>query len=462
MDKRDRAGEGPWELSSGWAWNKLSTVLPLQYGKALTAALRDGDGSHPVFGSSGEVGRHREAIAPVNSIIVGRKGSAGSVYFSKQASWPIDTAYFTAGSAAVDIRFAYWFLIFRKLGRLDQSTAIPSLSRDIYNEQPIPLAPLPEQRRIVERIDALFAEIADGEAALAEARKGLDLFRRALLKAAVTGELTKDWREANVPNETGAELLAQIRKRRPVAAWSPRADLPKLPDAWVWCAVIEAGNVQLGRQRAPQHHAGDHMRPYLRVANVLENKLDLTDVKQMNFTPEEYKTFELRSGDILLNEGQAPDLLERPAIYRGEIDGCCFQKTLIRFRASNEVLPEFALIVFRHYMRSGRFKKESRITTNIGHLTQVRFVVMEFPLPPLKEQEAIVALFSQLEGQADTSLLNVTDLPLVKQSILKAAFEGRLVPQDPADEPASALLARLRRENNVTAPRRRAAKNAVA
>jgi type I restriction enzyme S subunit len=204
------------------------------------------------------------------------------------------------------------------------------------------------------------------------------------------------------------------------------------------------------------------MRPYLRVANVLENKLDLTDVKQMNFTPEEYKTFELRSGDILLNEGQAPDLLGRPAIYRGEIDGCCFQKTLIRFRASNEVLPEFALIVFRHYMRSGRFKKESRITTNIGHLTQVRFVVMEFPLPPLKEQEAIVALFSQLEGQADTSLLNVTDLPLVKQSILKAAFEGRLVPQDPADEPASALLARLRRENNMTAPRRRAAKNEVA
>ena len=71
-----------------------------------------------------------------------------------------------------------------------------------------PLAPLAEQRRIVARVDALFAEIAEGEAALAAARKGLDTFRRALLKAAVSGELTKDWRAANPATETGHDLLA--------------------------------------------------------------------------------------------------------------------------------------------------------------------------------------------------------------------------------------------------------------
>ena len=78
--------------------------------------------------------------------------------------------------------------------------------------QCLPLAPLAEQRRIVARIDALFAEIAEGEAALAAARKGLDTFRRALLKAAVTGELTKDWRAANPVIETGHDLLARIAK----------------------------------------------------------------------------------------------------------------------------------------------------------------------------------------------------------------------------------------------------------
>ena len=78
----------------------------------------------------------------------------------------------------------------------------------------MPVAPLPEQRRIVARIDELFAEIAEGEAALERARQGLDTWRRALLKAAVTGELTRDWREANGPTETGADLLARIRAGR--------------------------------------------------------------------------------------------------------------------------------------------------------------------------------------------------------------------------------------------------------
>ena len=173
-----------------------------------------------------------------------------------------------------------------------------------------------------------------------------------------------------------------------------------------------------------EHHDGDHMRPYLRVANVLENKLDLSDVKMMNFTPEEFKTFALLPGDLLLNEGQAPNLLGRPAMYRGEIEGCCFQKTLLRFRAHSWTLPEFALLVFRHYMHSGRFKKESRITTNIGHLTQVRFVVMEFPLPPLNEQRVIVDLFSQSLDEAETELRNIPDASQLKQSILQVRLRG--------------------------------------
>ena len=134
-------------------------------------------------------------------------------------------------------------------------------------------------------------------------------------------------------------------------------------------------------------------------------------------------------------------------MYKGEIDECCFQKTLLRFRAKDGVLPDYALIVFRHYMRSGRFKRESRITTNIGHLTQVRFVVMEFPVPPEAEQRAIVSSFLDREAAA-TDVLAVLDAEAadaarLKQSILKAAFEGRLVPQDSTEEPAAALLARL-------------------
>ena len=470
--------EGPWELPVGWCWTKLGKVLPIAYGKALPDRDRTPDGEFAVFGSSGPVGSHDVCIAPAHSVMVGRKGSAGSVFYSEKPSWPIDTAYFTSGTAAIDIRYGYWFLWFRKLGKLDQSTAIPSLSRDIYNVQPIPLAPLAEQRRIVARIDALFAEIAEGEAALEAARKGLDAFRRALLKAAVTGELTKDWRAANPVTEVGHNLVARLARGRidetiikgrggrsvdvvPLDTTS----LPALPDNWAWATVRDVGNVQLGRQRAPQHHTGENMRPYLRVANVFEDRIDFSDVKEMNFTPDEFKTFELKPGDILLNEGQTPDFLGRPAMWRSEFKGYCFQNTLLRFKTREPMNAEFCLLVFRHYLHAKRFKKESQITTNIAHLSSGRFVTIEFPVPPLEEQAEIVRRVSEgLAGAADTLVMldaEAADAARLKQSILKAAFEGRIVPQDPTDEPSSALLARLAANPSAVPAKRGRARKSV-
>jgi type I restriction enzyme S subunit len=74
------------------------------------------------------------------------------------------------------------------------------------------------------------------------------------------------------------------------------------------------------------------MRPYLRVANVFENRIDISDVLEMNFTPEEFEVYALEYGDILLNEGQSLELVGRPAMFKNEIEGACFQNTLVRFR----------------------------------------------------------------------------------------------------------------------------------
>ncbi len=190
------------------------------------------------------------------------------------------------------------------------------------------------------------------------------------------------------------------------------------------------------------------MRPYLRVQNIFEDRIDLSDVMEMDFSGADLQRYLLHPGDILLNEGQSPQYLGRPAMYRGQVPGeVCFTNSLIRFQAGDSVLPEFALLVFRHYMHSGRYVSEGTITTNIAHLSAGRFGEVEFPLPSPDEQAEIVrraqelfTLADQLEAKLSAARRIVDRLT---PALLAKAFRGELVPQDPNDEPATLLLERI-------------------
>jgi type I restriction enzyme S subunit len=192
------------------------------------------------------------------------------------------------------------------------------------------------------------------------------------------------------------------------------------------------------------------MRPYLRVANVFEDRIDDSDVMSMDMTEAEWERYRLRDGDVLLNEGQSPELLGRPAIYRGKPPNIAFTNSLIRFRAKKDIDPEWALLVFRSHMHNRRFMRESQITTNIAHLSAGRFKTVEFPVPPLDEQQARVADArvglvgcARLRAEVAAARRRSTNL---RRSLLAAAFSGRLVPQDRDQEQAEGLLERTQRE----------------
>ena len=319
---------------------------------------------------------------------------------------------------------------------------INNLKKSHFEELSLPLAPLNEQRRIAAKLDTTLAAVQacrqrlDGVAAI------LKRFRQAVLASSTSGELTREWREERGVGD----------------------------QKWPLIKTKEAGKVQLGRQRSPKYHHGPTMRPYLRVQNIFEDRIDLSDVMEMDFSGPDLEKYRLHPGDILLNEGQSPQYLGRPAMYRGEMDEVCFTNSLIRFQAKDSVLPEFALLVFRHYMHSGRYVSEGTITTNIAHLSAGRFGEVEFPQPTLEEQQEIVrrtqSLFSlahQLEARLTTARKVVDRLT---PALMAKAFRGELVPQDPGDEPASALLARIRAARQAEAgagkPSRRGRKKAAA
>ncbi len=370
-------------------------------------------------------------------------------------------------------------------------TTVQSIETSQLQGFRIPIAPTHEQARILDTLDELLSDLDAGVAALERVRAKLKHYRAAVLKAAVEGNLTAQWRREHPATETADALLTRIlaeRRRRweeaqlakfaaagkmPPKNWKAKYVEPTVPDAtilpplpagWCWASPQQIGDVQLGRQRAPAHHSGKFMRPYLRVANVYEDRIDLDSVYEMNFTPKEFDTYELKSGDILLNEGQSLELVGRSAIFRGELPGACFTNTLVRFRHAVGVEPEFAQIYFRSCLSSQRFRKIARWTTNIAHLGADRFAAMEFPLPPHTEQLAIVdaaqsqlSVIDHLERDLDARLKSAQSL---HQSILRHAFTGQLVPQDPNDEPASELLKRIAAEREERARLLRASKQA--
>ncbi len=216
-----------------------------------------------------------------------------------------------------------------------------------------------------------------------------------------------------------------------------------LPTGWCWATVAEIGRVQLGRQRSPDNHRGTHMRPYLRVANVFEDRIDIGDVMEMNFTPAEFETFKLEHGDVLLNEGQSLELVGRPAMYRGELPGACFTNSLVRFRGASFVSQSWALQLFRWMMHSGQFRAIAKITTNIAHLGAGRFGELRVPLPPLAEQRRIVAKLEALLGRIRRAREALDAVPAMveryKKSVLGVAFACVTAPASPLGEICSAV-----------------------
>jgi type I restriction enzyme, S subunit len=123
-------------LPPGWAATRLGAVLPILYGKGLTKGNRDNSGKYPVYGSSGQLGKHSEALTQRPSLILGRKGSVGEVHYSPVPCWPIDTTYYVEESDYVHLKFFGHLLKGLNLSKLDRSTAIPGLSRDDYDAVP--------------------------------------------------------------------------------------------------------------------------------------------------------------------------------------------------------------------------------------------------------------------------------------------------------------------------------------
>jgi type I restriction enzyme S subunit len=199
-----------------------------------------------------------------------------------------------------------------------------------------------------------------------------------------------------------------------------------LPQGWTNNPVNSFGRVMAGLAISPRK-TGGKLHPYLRVANILDGYLNLDDVKQMLFTENEFEAFCLQPGDILLNEGQSLELVGRPAMYNGEISECCFQNSLIRFRAAPTAHQPFFYQLFRWLYISGILASIASRTTSIAHLGVSRFAGLTICVPPLVEQRRIAEILSTWDAAIGQTEKLVAAKERMKRGLLDRLFEPRCV-----------------------------------
>jgi type I restriction enzyme S subunit len=309
-------------------------------------------------------------------------------------------------------------------------TAVPRLNLADVRQFEIPLPPLPEQRRIVRKLDTLSARSTTARTHLTAIEKLVERY-----KVAVLGQLFG--KSGNDPK--------------------PTEHLWAIPSNWSWKKVKDIGNVGLGRQRSPENHDGPFMRPYIRSANITWRGVDISDVKAMNFDAADFERFQLKPGDVLLNEGSgSAKEVGKPAIWRGEIPDCCYQNTVLRVQP-HACTSEYLCWYFLLTALSEGFVGDTK-GVNIQHIGKNGLANFPIPVPPLDEQREIVrrieAAFAKIDRLAAEAAKALKLLGHLDQRILAKAFAGDLVPQDPKDELAETLLARIR-DARATAPKSR-------
>lgn len=283
---------------------------------------------------------------------------------------------------------------------------------------PVPLPPLPEQQRIVDRIESLFAKLDEAKQKAQDALDSFETRKAAILHKAFTGELTAQWRK-----EHGVGM-----------------------ESWETHELVECFEIVSGIQKTPARSPKDNPIPYLAVANVYRDKIDLSDIRYFEVTPEEIEKLKLQDKDILIVEGNGSgNEIGRCAMWHNELPLCIHQNHIIRMRNKTaDVLPEYVLYYLNSQAGRSVMQERAKTTAGLYNLSAGKVKTIPLAFASLDEQIEIVRILDDLlvkEQQAKEAAEGVLDqIDLIKKAILARAFRGELGTNDPSEESAVELL----------------------
>jgi type I restriction enzyme S subunit len=296
------------------------------------------------------------------------------------------------------------------------------ITPESFRSLSIPLPPLVEQQALVAAHDLALAEAHALELQATEAEQaGARAFCDALGVAAPP------------PLPDRPMFVARFRD---LERWSHEAVLRRatgggaLSAKWPEVRVSEIGRVSYGMQKHPGNRPGESARPYLRVANVQRNRLDLGEIKLINVPDAELERYRLVEGDLLLCEGNSPDLVGRGAVWHSEVPDCVHQNHVLKIRLQQDrAIPEFVLSVINSEFGQAYFRSKSKRTTNLASINSKEVAGFTFPLPPLEIQRELVKALAASRAKAAKMREDASE----KRVHAGSSFEGAIYGNEEAD-----------------------------
>ncbi|MDD9725838.1 restriction endonuclease subunit S [Roseovarius sp. SK2] len=434
-------------LPSGWSMATLGEVASKpQYGWT-TKAARNGTKLKLLRTSDITSGRVNWDTVPTcvqepknpedyflakGDILVARAGSVGkSILVKEDVNSAVFASYLVRFKPFIAPEYIDYFMASRlywsQIEEKSAGIAVPNVNASKLSQVALPVAPAPEQLRIVEKIETLFAQLDKGEEAVRQVQVLLKRYRQSVLKAALAGELTSDWRETHS---------------------APR---------WREVELGEVTDFLTSGSRGWAKYYAQSGAIFIRAQNLKHDRLDLKDVAFVSLPDKSEGTRTLvQAGDILITITGAN--VTKTALVAADLDEAYVSQHVALLRVADEVSSGF--IYWALVAETAGRKQLEQFAYGAGkpglNLTNIREV--KLALPSVREQEEIVtrireeiARVSAVETWCQTELSRASAL---RQSILKQAFSGKLVAQDAFEEPASALLARIRSEGPASKARK--------
>jgi len=493
------------ELPKGWVWTPLPNLGELNRGKSKhrprndpklfggkypfiqTGDVRNSNGIIKSYSQSyNEFGLKQSRLWSENTLCITIAANiAETALLGIQACFPDSIVGFSSDEQICTVKYVFYFIktVKNKLESYAPATAQKNINLETLKNLLIPLSPITEQHRIVAKIEELFSELDAGVELLKKLKAKLKRYRQAVLKAAVEGKLTKDWREAHQGEiEPASVLLERILKERrekweaeqlaqmkakgktpkddswklkykePVAP--DTSDLFELPEGWVWsraeqvCDFITKGTTP----KAEKLYSSSGEIPFIKVYNLTNHGLLNFNINPTFISKDTHLQELARSrvlpGDVLMNIVGPP--LGKVSVVPETYPEWNMNQAIAVFRpmpSYNQKFLCFSLMAENILLWA---KRRAKATAGQFNLTLEICRDLPLPLPSALEQHYIIEelerCFSVTDELEKVINQNLKPSEKLRQSILKKAFEGKLVPQDPTDEPADKLLERIKAE----------------